>query len=137
MAIESLTYGDLAGGAPALPRFVPAMRSVHGWHPELTVVQRSMNRHISHDTATPMGPIKQQHHGDSPMAQTFDLTHFVGPAGRSAWFNIFSLIGPAMRVARAVEHHAHADEADLRALGLKRSDFDRVLAAEGTAPGIE
>jgi hypothetical protein len=70
------------------------------------------------------------------MAHTFDLTHF-GFAGRSAWVNVFSLIGPAIRVARAVEQRTRPSEADVRALGLKRSDFDRVLAAERAAPAVE
>jgi len=70
------------------------------------------------------------------MAHSLDLTHF-RPAGRGAWVNIFPLIGPAIRVSRAVERRSKPSEADLRALGLKRSDFDRVLAAERAGPAIE
>jgi len=70
------------------------------------------------------------------MAHSLDLTHF-GTAGRSAWVNIFSLIGPAIRVARAVEQRSRPSEADLRALSLKSSDFDRVLASERTAAAVE
>ncbi|MDP2619759.1 MAG: hypothetical protein Q8P46_06225 [Hyphomicrobiales bacterium] len=70
------------------------------------------------------------------MSHTLGLTHF-GAAGRSAWGNIFSLIGPAIRVARAVEQRNRPSEADLRALSLKPSDFDRVLAAERSVPAVE
>lgn len=70
------------------------------------------------------------------MSHTLDLTHF-GSAGRGAWGSIFSLIGPAIRIARAVEQRTRPAEADLRALGLKRRDFDRILAAECSAPAAE
>lgn len=70
------------------------------------------------------------------MSHTLDLTHF-GFSGRRAWYSVFSLIGPATRVARAVEQQARPSAADLRALGLKRSDFDRVLAAERGSPAVE
>jgi hypothetical protein len=70
------------------------------------------------------------------MSHTLDLTHFTS-ASRSAWGSVFSLIGPAIRVARAVEQRTRPAEEDLRALNLKPSDFDRVLAAERSGPAAE
>lgn len=70
------------------------------------------------------------------MAHTFDLTHF-GAERRGSGFGFLTLIGPAIRVARAVEQHARPSETDLKALGLKASDFDRVLEGERAFYGAE
>lgn len=70
------------------------------------------------------------------MSHTLDLSHF-GLFGRSERGSFFSLIGPAIRIARAVESRRMPREADLRALRLKKSDFQRVLAGERDLPYAE
>jgi hypothetical protein len=63
-----------------------------------------------------------------PMSHALDLTR-VAPKGGSYLTAIFSLIGPALRVARAYEKRSGAADADLRALGIDPTAFDRISPA--------
>ena len=62
------------------------------------------------------------------MPLALNLTR-VAPKGGSSLTAIFSLIGPALRVARAFEKRSQAADADLRAIGIKPAAFDRILSA--------
>ena len=53
----------------------------------------------------------------------------VAPKGGSLLTVIFSLIGPSLRVARAYEKRSRPADADLRAIGIKPTAFDRILSA--------
>ena len=70
------------------------------------------------------------------MRHVFDLTHF-SPTGRTQTASFFSLIGPAIRIARAVETGSMPDDADLHALGIKRTAFEYILAAQSGLPDSE
>ena len=70
------------------------------------------------------------------MSHTLNLTRFA-PAGHRSLTAIFALIGPAVRNARAVEAGSKPLDADLRTLGVKRSAFDRILAAKHGLPATE
>lgn len=62
------------------------------------------------------------------MSHAINLTR-VAPKGGSFLTAIFSLVGPSLRVARAYEKRSQPADADLRALGIKPTTFDRILSA--------
>lgn len=70
------------------------------------------------------------------MSHTVNLTHFA-PTGRSKLGSIFSLIGPALRIARAVENGTKPANADLAALGVGPAAFERILSAQRGLPAGE
>jgi hypothetical protein len=62
------------------------------------------------------------------MFQALNLPR-AAPRGSSALSAIFLLIGPALRVAKAYEKRSPAANADLRALGIEPTTFNRFLSA--------
>jgi len=62
------------------------------------------------------------------MSHAINLTRVASKGGNSLTV-IFSLIGPALRISRAYEKRSRPAGADLRAIGIESTAFDRILSA--------
>ena len=62
------------------------------------------------------------------MSHAINLTRAASKGGNSLTV-IFSLIGPSLRIARAYEKRSQPANADLRAIGIEPTTFDRISSA--------
>jgi len=62
------------------------------------------------------------------MSHAINLTRAASKGGNSLTA-IFSLIGPALRIARAYEKRSRPADANQRAIGIESAAFDRILSA--------